>query len=109
MRNEGLECCLLRRGSEGWKSCFLDKRKCRGEIIEIYIILEAGSKVNVELLFSQTYSTRNRVYLMKPEVNRCWAVISFYLISELLGTTGSCKDTDQLQEGLDKFREKRKY
>lgn len=73
----------------------MEKRKCRGEITEVYIILEAGSKVNAELLLSQTYSTRNRVYLIKLEGNwlrRGWAVISFYLITELRGATGGCKD-----------------
>lgn len=45
----------------------LDRRKLRGNMTEVYKIREAVNKVNACLLLSKSYSTRNRVYLMKPE------------------------------------------
>jgi len=63
---------------------------------EVYKITEAVNKVNAELLLSKSYSTRNRVYLMKPEgawLRPGWTVILYNLSNELLGATGGCEDT----------------
>lgn len=74
---------------------------------EVYKIREAVNKVNAELLLPKSYSTRTRVYLMKPEgdwLRTGQTVILYHLGSELLGATGGCEDT-QLQQLQKKIRQ----
>ena len=83
----------------------LDRRKLRGNMTDFHRIREVVNKINTEPPLSRSYSTRNRVYLMKPEgdwLRTGQTVILYHLSSELLGATGGCEDAllPQLQKRI---------
>lgn len=87
----------------------LDKRKLRGNITDIYKIREAVNNLS----YSKSHSTRNRVYLLKPEgaLLRTGQTVIYiiYVIWVVPLEVAKTHSYSSFRKGLDKFRTKHRY